>query len=93
MYEGQKGSNQHVVCLLCRRDREPPLITGWIPYLGKALQFGQDAHKFLEEHKRKYGDIFTVQIAGLYHRSYMFGPVTCKDEIICCVLIGSQSHA
>ncbi|XP_054482369.1 cytochrome P450 7B1 isoform X2 [Anoplopoma fimbria] len=49
-----------------RREGEPPLIKGWVPYLGKALEFGRDAHKFLEEHKKKFGDIFTVQIAGKY---------------------------
>ncbi|XP_004078826.1 25-hydroxycholesterol 7-alpha-hydroxylase [Oryzias latipes] len=49
-----------------RRDDEPPLINGWIPFIGKALQFGKDAHKFLEEYKRKYGDVFTVHIAGKY---------------------------
>ncbi|XP_042285478.1 cytochrome P450 7B1 isoform X1 [Thunnus maccoyii] len=49
-----------------RRDGEPPLINGWIPFIGKALEFGKDAHKFLEEYKKKYGDIFTVQIAGKY---------------------------
>ncbi|XP_062413637.1 cytochrome P450 7B1 [Pungitius pungitius] len=49
-----------------RRDGEPPLIEGWIPYIGKALEFGRDAHKFLEEHKKKFGDVFTVRIAGKY---------------------------
>ncbi|XP_023282637.1 cholesterol 7-alpha-monooxygenase-like isoform X2 [Seriola lalandi dorsalis] len=58
-----------VLCVLrgrSRRDGEPPLIKGWIPFIGKALEFGRDAHKFLEEHKKKFGDIFTVQIAGKY---------------------------
>ncbi|XP_038575110.1 cytochrome P450 7B1 isoform X2 [Micropterus salmoides] len=48
------------------RDGEPPLIKGWIPFVGKALEFGRDAHKFLEDHKTKFGDIFTVRIAGKY---------------------------
>ncbi|XP_026216804.1 cytochrome P450 7B1 isoform X2 [Anabas testudineus] len=58
-----------VLCVLRGRKRragEPPLIKGWIPYVGKALEFGKDAHKFLEEHKKKYGDVFTVRIAGKY---------------------------
>ncbi|XP_060899584.1 cytochrome P450 7B1 isoform X1 [Labrus mixtus] len=50
----------------CRREGEPPLINGWIPYIGKALEFGQDANRFLDKHKRKFGDIFTVQMAGKY---------------------------
>ncbi|XP_068427549.1 cytochrome P450 7B1 [Clinocottus analis] len=49
-----------------RRDGEPPLIVGWIPFLGKALEFRRDAHKFLDEQKQKFGDVFTVQIAGKY---------------------------
>ena len=51
----------------CRRDDEPPLITGWIPYLGKAVEFGKNAHMFLAAHKEKHGDIFTILIAGWYH--------------------------
>ncbi|XP_042692876.1 cytochrome P450 7B1 isoform X1 [Centrocercus urophasianus] len=57
------------VCVLCRRKRktgEPPLINGWIPYLGKALLFRKDAFKFLLDQQKKLGDIFTVHIAGRY---------------------------
>ncbi|XP_070974300.1 cytochrome P450 7B1-like isoform X1 [Oncorhynchus clarkii lewisi] len=49
-----------------RRDGEPPLINGWIPFLGKALEFGKNAHRFLAAHKEKHGDVFTVLIAGKY---------------------------
>uniref|UniRef100_A0A3Q3J6P2 Cytochrome P450, family 7, subfamily B, polypeptide 1 n=1 Tax=Monopterus albus TaxID=43700 RepID=A0A3Q3J6P2_MONAL len=52
--------------VILQRHGEPPLIKGWIPYVGKALEFGRDAHKFLEEHKKKSGDIFTVEMAGKY---------------------------
>ncbi|XP_073346768.1 cytochrome P450 7B1 [Pagrus major] len=58
-----------IICVLRarkRRDDEPPLINGWIPFLGKALEFGRDAYTFLEEQKKKFGDIFTVHIAGKY---------------------------
>ncbi|XP_077363049.1 cytochrome P450 7B1 [Festucalex cinctus] len=48
------------------RAGEPPLINGWIPFLGKALEFRKDAHKFLEEQQKKFGDVFTVHIAGRY---------------------------
>ncbi|XP_017260555.1 cytochrome P450 7B1 [Kryptolebias marmoratus] len=54
------------ICSPCRRDGEPPLIQGWIPFLGKALEFRKDAHKFLEEQRRTYGDVFTVLIGGKY---------------------------
>ncbi|XP_064363541.1 cytochrome P450 7B1 isoform X2 [Dromaius novaehollandiae] len=57
------------VCVLCKRKRktgEPPLINGWIPFLGKALIFRKDAFKFLLDQQKKLGDIFTVHIAGRY---------------------------
>ncbi|XP_054623831.1 cytochrome P450 7B1 [Dunckerocampus dactyliophorus] len=54
-----------------RRDGEPPLINGWIPFIGKALAFGKDAHKFLEAQKKKSGDVFTVHIAGRYMTFFM----------------------
>ncbi|KAJ7411992.1 25-hydroxycholesterol 7-alpha-hydroxylase [Willisornis vidua] len=49
-----------------RKTGEPPLINGWIPYLGKALIFRKDAFKFLLDQQKKLGDIFTVHIAGRY---------------------------
>lgn len=49
-----------------RRPGEPPLELGWIPYLGKALEFQKDAYKFLRDQQQKHGDIFTVYIAGRY---------------------------
>ncbi|KAJ7420708.1 25-hydroxycholesterol 7-alpha-hydroxylase [Pitangus sulphuratus] len=51
---------------LDRKTGEPPLINGWIPYLGKALIFRKDAFKFLLDQQKKLGDIFTVHIAGRY---------------------------
>ncbi|XP_077411611.1 cytochrome P450 7B1 isoform X2 [Vanacampus margaritifer] len=60
-----------VLVVISRRRRksgagEPPLINGWIPFLGKALEFRKDAHKFLEEQQKNFGDVFTVHIAGRY---------------------------
>lgn len=52
-------------CWCFRRANEPPLDIGWIPYVGKALEFGRDAHGFLLQQKQKFGDVFTVLIAGL----------------------------
>ncbi|KAJ8011842.1 hypothetical protein DPEC_G00062480 [Dallia pectoralis] len=49
-----------------RKHGEPPLIKGWIPFLGKALEFGRDAHTFLAAHEKNNGDVFTVLIAGKY---------------------------
>uniref|UniRef100_H3CDD3 Cytochrome P450, family 7, subfamily B, polypeptide 1 n=2 Tax=Tetraodon nigroviridis TaxID=99883 RepID=H3CDD3_TETNG len=49
-----------------RRVNEPPLDIGWIPYIGKAVEFGKDAHGFLLQQKKKFGDVFTILIAGKY---------------------------
>ncbi|XP_018599816.1 cholesterol 7-alpha-monooxygenase [Scleropages formosus] len=56
--------------LLCsvrrRQPGEPPLMNGWIPYLGVALEYGRNPLEFLRSMQRKYGDIFTCKIAGSY---------------------------
>ncbi|XP_038659192.1 prostacyclin synthase [Scyliorhinus canicula] len=49
-----------------RLSNEPPLDKGTIPWLGHAFEFGKDSAKFLIKMKKKYGDIFTVQIAGRF---------------------------
>ncbi|XP_070603956.1 cytochrome P450 7B1 [Erythrolamprus reginae] len=45
---------------------EPPLINGWIPFLGEALNFRKNATAFLLTLNKKHGDIFTVHMAGKY---------------------------
>ncbi|XP_075032517.1 prostacyclin synthase [Mixophyes fleayi] len=50
----------------CRQQDEPPLDCGIIPWLGHALEFGKDAATFLSRMKAKYGNIFTVQVAGRF---------------------------
>nr|XP_034980306.1 cytochrome P450 7B1 isoform X1 [Zootoca vivipara] len=57
------------LCVFCRRKRRPgeaPLINGWIPFLGEALNFRNDPTKFLLSLQQKYGDVFTVYLAGRY---------------------------
>uniref|UniRef100_A0A1A8CKP1 Prostacyclin synthase n=2 Tax=Nothobranchius kadleci TaxID=1051664 RepID=A0A1A8CKP1_NOTKA len=49
-----------------RQKNEPPLDKGLIPWLGHALEFRNDAAKFLARMKEKHGDIFTVCVAGHY---------------------------
>ncbi|XP_021052177.1 25-hydroxycholesterol 7-alpha-hydroxylase [Mus pahari] len=49
-----------------RRPHEPPLIKGWVPYLGMALKFFKDPLTFLQTLQRQYGDTFTVFLAGRY---------------------------
>ncbi|XP_067856621.1 prostacyclin synthase isoform X2 [Heptranchias perlo] len=59
-----------VILYLTRRRRrlsnEPPLDKGFIPWLGHAIEFGKDSAKFLLKMKKKYGDVFTVQMAGRF---------------------------
>uniref|UniRef100_A0A8C4G042 Cytochrome P450 7B1 n=1 Tax=Denticeps clupeoides TaxID=299321 RepID=A0A8C4G042_9TELE len=49
-----------------RREGEPPLIKGYLPFLGHAFEFGQDALKLLTKLQNKHGDVFTVLLAGKY---------------------------
>uniref|UniRef100_A0A4W4FPL2 Cytochrome P450, family 7, subfamily B, polypeptide 1 n=1 Tax=Electrophorus electricus TaxID=8005 RepID=A0A4W4FPL2_ELEEL len=55
-----------VVLTSMAKKGEPPLIKGWIPFLGKALEFRKDSYQFLQWLQQKHGDIFTVLIAGKY---------------------------
>lgn len=41
-----------------RRPNEPPLLAGWIPYLGVALSYGKNANEFL--HKARYPSIYYI---------------------------------
>ncbi|KAM3869633.1 7-alpha-hydroxycholest-4-en-3-one 12-alpha-hydroxylase-like [Diretmus argenteus] len=54
-----------------RRPGEPPLDKGPIPWLGHVLEFRRDTAKFLERMKKKHGDIFTVQLGGVYYTFIM----------------------
>jgi len=47
-----------------RREGEPPLVSGIIPFLGCALPFGKDPGVFLQKQKDKHGDVFTVYLAN-----------------------------
>ncbi|XP_042187948.1 cytochrome P450 7B1 isoform X2 [Callorhinchus milii] len=64
------GAVALLVCVVLgrrrRRDGEPPLEQGWIPYLGLALEFTRDPQAFLLSCQQKNGDIFTVYLAGKY---------------------------
>ncbi|XP_064189015.1 cytochrome P450 7A1 isoform X1 [Anguilla rostrata] len=49
-----------------RKPGEPPLVIGWIPFLGVALNYGRNPLAFLRLAQKKYGVIFTCKIAGKY---------------------------
>ncbi|XP_038203578.1 cytochrome P450 7B1 isoform X1 [Arvicola amphibius] len=57
------------LCLLTQRTRrpgEPPLIKGWLPYLGITLKLQKNPLAFIKTLQRKYGDTFTVLLSGKY---------------------------
>ncbi|XP_042779770.1 cytochrome P450 7B1 [Panthera leo] len=58
-----------VLCLSARRTRrpgEPPLIKGWLPYLGEALNFQKNPLGFMKTLQKQHGDTFTVLLGGKY---------------------------
>ncbi|KAM3930635.1 24-hydroxycholesterol 7-alpha-hydroxylase isoform 1-T1 [Leptodactylus fuscus] len=42
----------------------PPCISGWIPWLGAALEMGKAPLEFIEQARQKHGPVFTVTAAG-----------------------------
>uniref|UniRef100_A0A673LZF2 25-hydroxycholesterol 7-alpha-hydroxylase-like n=1 Tax=Sinocyclocheilus rhinocerous TaxID=307959 RepID=A0A673LZF2_9TELE len=61
-----KKKDSYIVCACYRKNGEPPLIKGWIPFLGKALEFRKNSQQFLSQLQQEHGDFFTVLIAGRY---------------------------
>lgn len=57
---------KQLLFVFCRRQGEPPLENGFLPYLGCALQFGANPLEFLKEKQKKHGHIFTCHVAGKY---------------------------
>lgn len=47
-----------------RRDGEPPLVRGVVPYVGVAVAFGKDATSFVQRCQAEHGDVFTLFVAG-----------------------------
>jgi cytochrome P450 len=43
---------------------EPPIVWSILPYMGSGISFQQNFIRFLTHAKRKYGDTFTVTLAG-----------------------------
>ncbi|KAI8499291.1 Cholesterol 7-alpha-monooxygenase [Branchiostoma belcheri] len=57
---------------------EPPLESGPVPYLGVALQFAADSLKFIRSRQEKYGDVFTVKLAGKF-TTFVLDPHSYSD--------------
>ncbi|KAI9002850.1 cytochrome P450 [Hyaloraphidium curvatum] len=47
-----------------RAPHEPPVVAGWIPFLGVGLDFRARGEAFLEEVKREHGDVFALYMGG-----------------------------
>lgn len=47
-----------------RGSDEPPVVRGWVPLLGCALQFGRDAPTFLQRCRERYGHAFSLHLLG-----------------------------
>ncbi|KAG8892807.1 hypothetical protein FRC00_011474, partial [Tulasnella sp. 408] len=45
--------------------RRPPVVPYIIPWLGSAITLGKDPDAFFHDARKKYGDVFTVQAAGM----------------------------
>ncbi|KAG8948477.1 Cytochrome P450 7B1 [Tulasnella sp. 424] len=45
--------------------RRPPVVSYTIPWIGSAVTLGKDPDAFFQNAREKYGDIFTVQAAGM----------------------------
>ena len=43
---------------------EPPVVRGWVPFLGCALPFGRDAPAFLRRCQERHGDAFSLYLLG-----------------------------
>lgn len=50
--------------LFTKNVQYPPLIKGWIPWLGCAIEFGKAPLNFIRESWQKHGAVFTIYAAG-----------------------------
>ncbi len=47
-----------------RREGEPPLVRGFVPFVGVAASFGRNATTFVQRCQAEHGDVFTLFLAG-----------------------------
>ncbi|XP_073692659.1 cytochrome P450 7A1 [Garra rufa] len=59
-------SNRFKCKRLSWRTGEPPLVTGWLPFIGVTLDYAANPLVFLRETQKKYGHVFTCKIARKY---------------------------
>ncbi|KAH9494668.1 hypothetical protein Btru_020478 [Bulinus truncatus] len=53
-----------IIPKLNSRRKRPPSYSGWIPWLGCALEFGQNPLKFIDLMGHKLGPVYTLKVAG-----------------------------
>eukprot|EP00117_Sycon_ciliatum_P021447 scpid10192/ scgid18794/ 24-hydroxycholesterol 7-alpha-hydroxylase; Cytochrome P450 39A1; Oxysterol 7-alpha-hydroxylase len=42
----------------------PPCVSGWLPWIGCAVEFGKEPLLFLDATRKRLGDVFTIHAAG-----------------------------
>ncbi|KAJ7593343.1 lanosterol 14-alpha-demethylase [Mycena floridula] len=49
---------------LPKKASDPPVVFHWLPFIGSAIQYGNDPVNFLLACREKYGDVFTFILFG-----------------------------
>ncbi|KAJ3866279.1 lanosterol 14-alpha-demethylase [Lentinula novae-zelandiae] len=50
--------------IIPRSKTDPPLVFHWIPFVGSAIEYGNDPMKFFISSQAKYGNVFTFILLG-----------------------------
>ncbi|KAG6828537.1 hypothetical protein H0H92_007615 [Tricholoma furcatifolium] len=53
-----------VAIVIPRKATDPPVIFHWLPYIGSAIQYGNDPMNFFFACREKHGDVFTFVLLG-----------------------------
>ncbi|KAF2865707.1 cytochrome P450 51A [Massariosphaeria phaeospora] len=56
---------------LLHKKSEPPVIFHWLPFIGNAVSYGVNPHRFLASCREKHGDIFTFILLGRKMTCYL----------------------
>ena len=53
-----------VKSVLARKSTQPPVISGWVPWIGCAIEFGKAPLEFIRRARDEHGSVFTFHAAG-----------------------------
>ena len=53
-----------VKSVLARKSNQPPIVTGWLPWIGCAIDFGKTPLEFIRRARDQHGSVFTLHAAG-----------------------------